>query len=137
MGPLAEEGDLAHHLVAGHEVVPVPRQVARDDVQVGAAHPTGPDVDQDLARPGLRDGQLGPGERVPAQRSRLVDDPRLHGAHGASLGSSAGRAHDLSRSQTHIAHRHKGPRSRDRVPPVCDSEPFGPECAPPTGAVLI
>ena len=137
MGPLAEEGDLAHHLVAGHEVVPVPRQVSRDDVQVGAAHPTGPDVEQDLARAGLRDGQLGPDERVPAQRSRLIDDPRLHGAQGASLGSSAGRAHDLSRSHPRIRRRRKGPRSHDRARPAHESEPFGPESAPTAGGVLI
>jgi hypothetical protein len=58
VGLLAEKRDLAHHLVAGHDTVPVPRQVARGDVQVGAAHPAGPDPDEHLARPRLGDRQL-------------------------------------------------------------------------------
>ena len=71
--------DFAGHLVARDDRAGDVRELAVDDVQIGAAHATGPDPDPDLARPGR---QAGPD--LPLQG--LPGCPEHHGFHGRPPG---------------------------------------------------
>src|SRR6185437_13999067 len=55
---LAAAGDPAGHLVAEHHGPEAQRQVAREDLEVGAADAAGADLDEHLARPGHGVGDL-------------------------------------------------------------------------------
>jgi hypothetical protein len=73
--------------VAGHHRLPVHRQVATADLEVGAADGAGADADGDLAGAGLGLGQVDPAQGgALGHRSR-----QLHRAHGGSLPGAASR----------------------------------------------
>ena len=72
---LARSDSAADDLVTRHERQPGVRQLAVDDVEVGAAHAAGRDGDEDLALRRLGIGQLGLAER----RARRVENHRTHG----------------------------------------------------------
>ena len=66
----AERRDLADDLVAENERQLGMRQLAVDDVQIGAAHAAGRDLDEDLVRPGHGHRKLGkPAAAGPADRT--------------------------------------------------------------------
>jgi hypothetical protein len=54
----------AYHLVTGHDAGAPARQVAVDDVQVGAADPAGQHLEEHLMLAGLRHGQFHRGKRL-------------------------------------------------------------------------
>jgi hypothetical protein len=78
----AERLDGAHHLVAGHERQPARRQVALDDVQIGAAHAAGRDPHAHLAGAGPRLVALARAERRARRRSLPFEDHLAHGTCG-------------------------------------------------------
>ncbi len=59
-----KRGDAADDLVAEDEGELGMRQLAVENVQVGATHPAGGDLDQDLTGPRLRHLQFGAPERL-------------------------------------------------------------------------
>ena len=70
--------DHAHDLMSGRDA-PVPwREVALGQMKIRAAHPAGPHFDADLARSGLGDVLLDPGQGTGIDRAGLVDHPCVH-----------------------------------------------------------
>ena len=72
---IAHRGDDADDLVSRHERQLGLRQLAIDDMQIGAAHRARADLDQDLARARLGGRNLSRAERLPLG----MKDHRFHG----------------------------------------------------------
>jgi hypothetical protein len=83
--PWLEAGDVVgrrHHppddLVSGNDIRRLGREISLGEMEVGSAHGTHQDADQDLAGIRLRHRQCRPAQRMAVGGFGLVDDPRGH-----------------------------------------------------------
>ncbi len=78
VGVGADVNHLADHFVSGRHPVPVHREIALGDMQIGAAHSASTHGDQKLRPSGLRDRRADVFQRFGADRTRVSDLPRAH-----------------------------------------------------------